>query len=195
MLWIFSACTPMRSWASSLIETRSSGESSGFASMSAKMLSEVFEGESLRILRGKELPPHFHEVGVVSFFVDGEVELFLEREEFLFLRVLVEGEFGFLHQAAVLRLLHETHEIAIARLAELDFEKQAPGSVDVAGVGEFLRLGGEVVAEGGLLFDELIDEWPVFVELVGRLGGGPEMMSGVRASSMRIESTSSMMAR
>ena len=56
---------------------------------------EVGEGEGFRVAGGEELAAHFHEVGIVAFFVDDEIEFFLELEEFFFLGVLVEGKLGF----------------------------------------------------------------------------------------------------
>ena len=57
---------------------------------------EVWQRERIGIARRKELAAHLHQVGVVALFVDDEVELFLEFEEFLLLRILVEGKFGLL---------------------------------------------------------------------------------------------------
>jgi hypothetical protein len=69
----------------------------------------------------------------------------------------------------VFGFLHETHELAVAWLAELDFEECTAGGDLVTGVEEFFGFGGEVVAELGLAADELFDEGFVFVELVGGL--------------------------
>ena len=132
---------------------------------------EVGQGEGFRISGGEEISAHFHEVRVVAFFIDDEIEFFFEFEEFLFLGILVEGEFGFFQQLAHFRVLHEAHELAVARLAELHFEEVAAGADGIAVFEQLLGLGGEVVAELGLLFHELLDERLVFVELVGRLGG------------------------
>jgi hypothetical protein len=59
-----------------------------------------------------------------------------------------------------------------AGLAEFDLEEGAAGFGGVAGVEEVLHLGGEFVAECGLLADELVDEGFEAVVLVGGDGGG-----------------------
>ena len=132
---------------------------------------KVGQGERLGIAGGEEFAAHFHEVGVVAFLVDDEIEFLLEGEKFLFLGVLMEGQLGFLDEAADFRFLHEAEELAVAGLAEFEFEDGDPGGHRIAGFEQGFGLSGEVVAEFGLLFDELLDERLVFVELMGRLGG------------------------
>ncbi len=127
---------------------------------------EVGKREGFRIARRKELAAFFHQVGIVAFFVDGEVELFFNREEILFLRVLVEGKLGLFEQTAHFRIFHVAHQLAVARLAEFDFEKCTPGTDGVAGFQEVFRFRGEVVAELGLTSDELFDQRFVGVVLV-----------------------------
>ena len=58
-------------------------------------------------------------------------------------------------------------------MAEFDFEKQPARPVKISGVSEFFRFRGEIVAKCGLLFHQRFDERLEFVELVGRLRGGP----------------------
>ena len=61
----------------------------------------------------------------MRLFVDGEEELFLEREEFFLARVLVEGELRLVDRLALLRILHHAEKLLVARLAELHLEHQA----------------------------------------------------------------------
>ena len=57
-------------------------------------------------------------------------------------------------------------------MAEFEFVECASGAFLIAGVEELFRFGGDLVAELGLAFDELLDRGFVLVVLVGRLGGG-----------------------
>ncbi len=157
----------MRRWHSSLAAIFCSSVRSRLVSMSAKSVPRSGRVKESGLAGGEELAAHFHEVGVMAFFVDDEIEFLLEGEEFLFLGVLVEGELGLFQQAAHFGFLHEAHELAVARLAELELVEQAAGAVLVAGVQQLFGLGGDLVAERGLAFDELFDERLVFVELVG----------------------------
>ena len=60
----------------------------------------------------------------LRFLVDGEEQLFLEREEFFLARVLVELQFGLVDRAALVRILHHAEELFVARLTELDLEHE-----------------------------------------------------------------------
>ena len=132
--------------------------------------SEVGQHEGLRVAGRQVLSTQLHQVRIMAFFVDDEVEFLLQCEQFLLLSVLVERQLGLLEQAAHFGFLHEAHQLAVARLAELQLEKRAAGTVLVTGVEQAFRLGRGLVAELGLAFDQLINQRLVFLVLVRALG-------------------------
>ncbi len=118
---------------------------------------EVRQHEVFGVAGADEFAALVHEVGVVRFLVDGEVEFLLELVEFELARVLVEEEFVFLHHAAEVRILLGAHVGAVARLAELDFVEAAAGGLRVALLGVLHGLIHEFVAEVDLRFDDFLD--------------------------------------
>jgi hypothetical protein len=120
--------------------------------------SDIGQREGIRVVRCQKPAAFFHQIGVVRLFIDDEIELLLELEDILLEGTLLEGKLGFFQQAAHLGILHEAHELAVARLAELQFEKRQAGSLGVACFQHALRLGGEGIAEFRLALHELPDE-------------------------------------
>ena len=134
---------------------------------------EVGEHEGVRVVRIQVGAAHFREVGLVGALFDGEIEFLLERNEScLALGVFVKFQLRLVHELAHFRILEVAEEGLAAGLAELELEECAACLGRFSGIGEFLDLGGETVAEHGLLADELLDERLEAVVLVGRNGGG-----------------------
>ena len=108
-----------------------------------------------------------------DFLVDGEEQLFLEREQFFLARVLVKRKLGFIDRPALVRIFHHSQQLFVARLAEFDLEHQPPADFDIALL-EFLdRLASQPVAKHVLLAHELFDQRFEFVVLMGRDRGRP----------------------
>src|SRR5204863_10057845 len=62
------------------------------------------------------------EIGFIRFFVDGEEQLFLERKQFFFTRVLDKGKLSFINCAAIVRVFHYATKLFVARLIEFRVE-------------------------------------------------------------------------
>ena len=133
---------------------------------------EIRQHEGVRVIGIQIGAAYFREVGLVGALFDGEVEFLLERDEGCFaLGVFVKFQLRLVHELAHFGILEVAEEGLAAGLAELELEKGAACLGGFTGFGEFLDLGGETVAEHGLLADELLDERLEAVVLVGRNGG------------------------
>ena len=136
-----------------------------------ELVDQVGQDEGVRIVRVHERTPLLGEVRFVLALFDRVEEFLFERDERLFVGVLVERKFRFVDQLAHLGLLHEPQESFVAGLAEFDFEKREPGRLGVTFFEELLDLGDEAGAKHGLLADQLVDERLETLVLVGRNGG------------------------
>ena len=157
---------------------------------------QIRQHERVGVVRVQEIAALLGEVGFLGALVDGEEQFFLEREEFVLAGVLMEGKLGFVERAAVHRVFQQAQQRLVARLAELGLEQQQarlprscrrPAS---AFASLTRRLHSMVCLRTSCSMPGLnLSYW--WVETVA----GPAMISGVRASSIRMESTSSTMAK
>ena len=127
---------------------------------------EVRQHKGVRIIRAQELPAHLHQVRLVALFVYAVIQLLLEREERLLLRIVIITEFRLLHGAAVFRLLHHPHQRAVPRLTDLDLKEHMARLVMLALLSEFLRLLRHLIEQRRLLLHQLLHHRLVLVVLV-----------------------------
>ena len=133
---------------------------------------EIGKHEGIRVIGIQVGAAHFREIGFVGALFDGEVEFLLEGNEGgLAIGILVKFQLRLVHELAHFRIFEMAEEGLAAGLAELELEKGAACLGRFAGINEFLDLGGETVAEHGLLADELLHKRLEAVVLMGRNGG------------------------
>jgi len=127
---------------------------------------QVGEDKGVRIVGIEEGAAHLREVGFLLFFLDGEVEFFLEGDEGVLGGVLVKGELGLVGQPSELGILHGAEQALVAGLAELDLEEGHACGILLPFFQQFSGFDDEPVNQGGLLPDKLLDERLEAVELM-----------------------------
>ena len=90
MLWIRSACASQCSCRSAFPPIFFLVGEQAVQIDVGEFADQIRKHEGIRIVRVEEVAALLREIGFVRFLVDGEEQLFLEREEFFFPRVLVK---------------------------------------------------------------------------------------------------------
>ena len=167
---------------------------------------QVGNDERIGIVRVEEFAALLGQVGVVLLLVDREEQLLLQVEHVFLGRIFQHFEFRLVHQLPDLGLFHHLLQLLVLRRPELDLVQQAAGLVLGGRDRRWFsrpRCGHRATASRRSPADCRASSarGPVRrpAACICRRRGvdtvdGPLMMSGVRASSMRIESTSSTMA-
>ncbi len=106
MLWIRSACVSQCCWRSAFFLSFSSGESVSSKSISVNSLIRSGKTNAFGSSGIQKAAALLGEIGFVRFFVDGEEQFLLEREQFFLARVLKEGQLGLIDRAALVRVFH-----------------------------------------------------------------------------------------
>src|SRR5437867_3107590 len=71
-----------------------------------EFVNQIRQYKRVGIIRIQEAAALLGKIGFVRFFVDGEEQFFLEREQFLLTRVLIKRKLGFIDGAALIRVFH-----------------------------------------------------------------------------------------
>jgi hypothetical protein len=160
---------------------------------------DVGQHELVRRRRREEVHARVREVHRVALLVEHEEQVFLDVAELLLgRRLLAVGDVRELllqDQLLDAGLLHHLQQALVLGAAHPRLVEAERGRVLVAGGEGLLALGDEIVRELRLAAHQPRDGAVVLAYCLSpSLPTGPEMISGVRASSMSTESTSSTMA-
>ena len=146
-----------------------SSVSVGSRSISANSRDQIRQHEGVRIVRVQKVAALLGEIGFVRFLVDGEEQLFLEREQFFLARVRRRNTAPPCRSPGASPDLPScAAAVCCAAGPSFTLNMSAAALLDLALLESFLRFAGEAVAKHGLLPHQLLDQRLALVVLMRR---------------------------
>ena len=142
-----------------------------------EFIDQIRQHKRVWIVRVKKTAALFGKIGFVRFFVDGEEEFFLEREQFFFAGVRIKQKLSLIDSATLVRIFHHPQQLLVARLTQFHFEHEQTAFGDELSfllrirfrfVERFDRFARQPVAKHVLFADQLLDQRFPFVVLMRR---------------------------
>ena len=104
---------------------------------------KVGQHKRIRVFRADEIAALFGQVGFMTFLVNGKQQFLFLAIQINLLLVLVQIQFGLVHQLEIFRVLQNFHQALGFRLAGFDPEQQQPDfAFQLAGVLDIRAVGG-----------------------------------------------------